>query len=251
MLEVKQLYKAYPVAGGTLPVLWDVSFTVEEGEFYMILGRSGCGKTTLLRLLGGFEKPDGGQILLDGQEVNKPSPRQMMVFQSFDQLFPWYTLRENLIYAMKRGGVGRNAGEERKTRKAEKAMLEERMRKYLKLAELSDFADSYPHQLSGGMKQRGALARALCLEPEMMLLDEPFSSLDYVTKKESGQRVKEMAAKTGCTAVMVTHDIEEALELGTVIAVMGKENRGLKAVFRKGREGFPSDLKGQLEAYLR
>lgn len=251
MLEVKQLYKSYPVAGGTLPVLWDVSFTVEDREFYMLLGRSGCGKTTLLRLLGGFEKPDGGQILLDGQEVSKPSPDRMMVFQGFDQLFPWYTLKENLIYAMKRAGVGRDAGQGRKNREEEREMLEARMHKYLELAELYDFADSYPHQLSGGMKQRGALARALCLEPKMMLLDEPFSSLDYVTKKESGQRLKEMVRGTGCTVVMVTHDIEEALELGTVIAVIGKDNRGLKALFRKGREGFPSDLKGQLEAYLR
>lgn len=241
MLEVKQLCKAYPVTGGMLPVLEDVSFTVKDREFYMILGRSGCGKTTLLRMLGGFEEPDAGQILLDGEEIKKPSPSQMMVFQSFDQLFPWYTLKENLIYAMKRGGIRDGRGEKGKTR----------AEKYLKLAGLSEFAESYPHQLSGGMKQRGALARALCLEPKMLLLDEPFSSLDYVTKKESLKGLGELVERTGCTAVMVTHDIEEALRLGTVIAVASKENRGIKALFRRGTEGFEPNLREQLEEYLR
>ncbi len=106
------------------------------------------------------------------------------------------------------------------------------------------------HQLSGGMKQRGALARALCLEPKILLLDEPFSSLDAITRKKLGKLVKEMVIKTGCTAVMVTHDMEEALELGTSVAVFHKKVRGLRAEYRRGEEGFPADMRETLERYL-
>ena len=220
-----------------MTVLDQVNLQVEDREFYMILGQSGCGKTTFLRMLGGFEKPDEGEILIDGRPAAGPGADRMMVFQSFDQLFPWYTLKENLIYAMKKT-------------KASVSSYEKQAEKFLELAGLSGFENSYPHQLSGGMKQRGALARALCLEPKILLLDEPFSSLDAITRKKLGKLVKEMVIKTGCTAVMVTHDMEEALELGTSVAVFHKKVRGLRAEYRRGEEGFPADMRETLERYL-
>ncbi len=214
----------------------DVSLTGQDRDFYLILGQSGCGKTTFLRMLGGFETPDRGEIRMDGKPAKKPGADRMMVFQSFDQLFPWYTLKENLLYAMRRAG-DHSVDRERQADK------------FLKLAGLEGFENSYPHQLSGGMKQRGALARALCLEPKVLLLDEPFSSLDAITRRKLGQVLKEMTEETGCTAVMVTHDLSEALELGTAFAVFGKEEKGLKAEYRRDAED-PEDFRRRIRESL-
>lgn len=239
MLEVKHLYKSFSGTDGRLSVIEDLSFSVEDGAFYMILGQSGCGKTTLLRMLGGFEQPDCGEILLDGVRKTEPGADRMMLFQSFDQLFPWFTLQENLVYAMKKAGLSKERGS-----------WEEQARQYLAMAGLSGFEASYPHQLSGGMKQRGALARALCLHPGILLLDEPFSSLDAITKKKLGELLRRLTEQTGCTAVMVTHDISEALELGSTVAVLGRGSAGFRAEVRRGEGGFPADLRETLEAYL-
>lgn len=239
MLEMKHLEKSFPVSGSVHRVIQDLNFQVQEGDFYIILGQSGCGKSTLLRLIGGFGKPDSGRILLEGKEVAGPSKDIMMVFQSFDQLFPWFTLKKNLIYALKK--VQSPVPEEG---------YEAYAKSYLKLAGLGGFEDSYPHQLSGGMKQRGALARALCLKPKVLLMDEPFSSLDSITKKNAYENIKNMAAQTGCTIIMVTHDIEEALILGNVIAVFSKETRNFKEIFKRTPGEVQPELKNRLEGYL-
>lgn len=238
MLEIKNLYRSFPGSGSVHPVIRDLSFSVKEQDFYVILGQSGCGKSTLLRLIGGFDKPDSGQILLDGKEVTKPSKDMMMVFQSFDQLFPWHTLKGNLIYAMKKVGIP-VPGEG----------YEGYVMRYLEMAGLGGFENSYPHQLSGGMKQRGALARALCLKPKVLLMDEPFSSLDYVTKRNAYQNIRHMAKQTGCTIIMVTHDIEEALLLGTTVAVFSKETLAFHKVM-KVEAGDGLDRRPELERYL-
>lgn len=239
MLEVRNLSKSFAVAGAERRVIRDLNLTVENRAFFMILGQSGCGKSTLLRIIGGFEKPDRGEILLDGKPVEKPSKDIMMVFQDFEQLFPWFTLKKNLVYALKKAKVaipGRD--------------YDGYVRRYLKMAGLEGFEDSFPHQLSGGMKQRGALARALCLKPGVLLLDEPFSSLDPVTKQGLYTCVGEMAGQTGTTVVMVTHDIGEALVLGTSIAVLSKETGRFLDLFARGAEGFEPGAREGLEACL-
>ncbi len=239
MLEVRNLYKTFEMPEGGHRVIEDLSFTVQNRDFFMILGQSGCGKSTLLRMIGGFTRPDKGEILLDGKRVEKPSRDMMMVFQNFDQLFPWFTLIENLTYGLKKVKMpvpGRN--------------YREYAMEYLRMAGLEGFKDSYPHQLSGGMKQRGALARALCLKPGILLMDEPFSSLDYITKRGLYESVRNMTAQTGATVIMVTHDLEEALALGTTIGVLSRETGRFAGGYRRGDAGFDEGVREGLEGML-
>ena len=239
MLEVRNLYKSFDVAGKRQRVIEDLSFVVQDRDFYMILGQSGCGKSTLLRMLGGFAAPDKGDILLDGQRVIRPSRNMMMVFQDFNQLFPWFTLKGNMIYALKKAKI-RVEGDDY----GAYALA------YLRMAGLEGCMDSYPHQLSGGMKQRGALARALCLRPGVLLMGEPFSSLDYMTKHGLYKSIKEMVEQTGATVVMVTHDIEEALCLGTSIRVLSKESGRFSGMYDQGGDGFSAGVREQMEGCL-
>jgi len=222
ILSLKNIAFSYHSLNGEIKALDNISFSVRTGEFLAIVGPSGCGKSTLLRLIGGFDRPDSGSLLLDGTEITAPSKDIMMVFQSFDQLFPWYTVLGNLTYAMKKAGLFRTLAERK-----------ECARSYLSMAGLSGFENTYPHQLSGGMKQRAALARALSLKPKVLLMDEPFSSLDIATKKALYPVVTAMAAQTGCTILLVTHDIREARTLGSHIAVMSRQKKGISAVFSK------------------
>lgn len=240
MLTVRGLSKSFQSGGTTHEVIRELDFTVQDRAFFMVLGQSGCGKSTLLRMLGGFLAPDGGEILLDGKPVKRPSKDIMMVFQDFDQLFPWFTLEGNLKYALKKTKAevpGRD--------------VTGYVKRYLEMAGLWDFKDCYPHQLSGGMKQRGALSRALCLRPGVLLLDEPFSSLDTVTKEGLYECVKAMAGQTGTTVVMVTHDVGEALYLGTSIAVLSRETGRFSGTFARAADGFPPGTRQALEACLR
>lgn len=239
MLEIKHLYHSFPIGETLHPVIQDLDFTVNAHDFFVILGQSGCGKSTLLRLIGGFLHPDSGSILLDGIPVTSPSGDMMMVFQSFDQLFPWYTLKDNLIYAMKKAHL--DIPVHRRSHYAAE---------YLKLAGLEEFQNSYPHQLSGGMKQRGALARALCLKPRLLLMDEPFSSLDYITKRNSYDSIRHMVSQTGCTIILVTHDIEEALLLGTSIAVFSRTQKQFKEIHVNTPGNPDPGLKTHLEGQL-
>ena len=206
--------------GKQFPVLDGVTLSLLEGERFVLLGRSGCGKTTLLRCMGGFLHPDAGEILLQGERVEKPAADRMMVFQDFNQLFPWMTLKKNLTYAIKKANplVTR---EER-----ERIAME-----FLAAAGLSGFENQYPAELSGGMKQRGALARALAVGPKLLLMDEPFSSLDYLSRMTARKTVLTMAEQTGCTVFLVTHDIDEAVELGTRIGVFDINTHKVTEVF--------------------
>ncbi|MDD3214223.1 MAG: ATP-binding cassette domain-containing protein [Eubacteriales bacterium] len=204
---------------GSQSVLKDVSFSVESGETLAIVGRSGCGKTTLLRMLAGFLPPDGGVVWMDGRRADTPDKDRLMVFQSFDQLFPWFTLRKNIQYALK------------KTR-PELSKTEARETALRCLAEmgLAGAEDKYPYQLSGGMKQRGALARAMALSPRALLMDEPFSSLDVYSRESARASLKTLKKATGAAVVLVTHDLEEAAALATHIALMKAEAGGIFAL---------------------
>lgn len=214
LLMANGLVRRFDGTAGT--VLDGVSLEVKQGEIFAVLGQSGCGKSTLLRLLGGFDRPDAGDVTLDGAAVTAPRRDLVMMFQSFEQLFPWFTLRENLVYALRKTGVERD-----------KTAANARAVDYLAQTGLSGFEDAYPHTLSGGMKQRGALARALCLRPRVLLMDEPFSSLDFLTRKAMQQTLLELQRTSGTTVVLVTHDIDEAVALGDRVAVLDRREKRL------------------------
>ena len=212
MLELKEIDKNFWKDGQQLPVLTEVSLKLQKGERFVLLGRSGCGKTTLLRCMGGFLQPDAGQVILDGAPVEAPGIDRMMVFQDFNQLCPWMTLKKNLTYALKKG-----------RRELSKEERENVAMKFIQMAGLSGFENQYPAALSGGMKQRGALARALALQPKLLLMDEPFSSLDYLSRQTARETVLKLQEQTGCTIFLVTHDLEDAVELGTRIGILDEE----------------------------
>jgi ABC-type nitrate/sulfonate/bicarbonate transport system ATPase subunit len=216
-------------------VLRNVSFAVESGETLAIVGRSGCGKTTLLRMLAGFLPPDEGAVWLDGRRADAPDKDRLMVFQSFDQLFPWFTLRKNILYALV------------KTR-PELAKAEARALTARCLAEmgLSGAEDKYPYQLSGGMKQRGALARAMALSPKALLMDEPFSSLDVYSRESARESLKTLKAATGAAVVLVTHDLFEAADLADRIAIIRQESKGIAAMV----DNTGPDVTGRLRKLL-
>lgn len=218
-LSADRLCKSF----GGQTVLKDVSFSVQSGETLAFVGRSGCGKTTLLRILAGFLPPDSGGVTLDGKLSDAPGKDKLMVFQSFDQLFPWFTLRGNIQYALKKTRPGLVKREAR-----DLAM------ECLADMGLSGAEEKYPYQLSGGMKQRGALARAMALSPKALLLDEPFSSLDIQSRESAHESLRTLKAATGAAVVLVTHDLQEAAALATRIALIKAEAHGIVAEMDNG-----------------
>jgi NitT/TauT family transport system ATP-binding protein len=207
-LSVEHLFFAYDEQKITLE---DISLTVPEGEFICLLGSSGCGKTTLLRLLAGLERPAGGRILWRGRPVRGPSPDRGIVFQEYG-LFPWYRLRDNVALAVEKVSPG-----------ASKAEIRERAEDYLGMVGLHDAAQKYPHELSGGMRQRGAIARTLALGSPVLLMDEPFGALDPVNRIRLQELLLDIwsASSPRRTVVFVTHDVDEAIFLGDRVVVLG------------------------------
>ena len=187
--------------------LRDVSLQVTAGEFVCLVGPSGCGKTTLLRLMDGLLEPDSGQVIIDGDRRAKPGPHAGFVFQSF-RLLPWRTVVDNVIFPLQVQAIAR----------AERV---DRAREYLRLVGLEDFENSYPHELSGGMQQRVGLARALALEPEILLMDEPFAALDAQTREFMQLELGRIWEHLGIAVVFVTHSLDEALFLADRIVLMG------------------------------
>ncbi len=200
--DVRIMYDAFCAVDGA-------SFTVRRGEKFVIIGPSGCGKTTLLKAVAGFIRPAGGVILVNGAPVGEPGPDRAVVFQDFEQLFPWRTVLGNITYALAvAAGVRGEAGRDR-------------ARRMLDLVGIAHAAGRFPHQLSGGMKQRAAIARALALEPQILLMDEPFGALDEITRSRLGMELNEIWRRTGVTIILVTHSIPEAVFLGHRVMVMG------------------------------
>ena len=202
VLEVKDLTKRF---GDTL-ALDNVSFEVHRREFVCVVGAPGCGKSTLVRLLAGLEQQTSGHLLLDGKEVEGPGADRGMVFQGYT-LFPWLTIKENVMFGPKMKGMSREAAREEADQ-------------WLSLVSLDSFADSYPHQLSGGMKQRVAIARALANSPRILLMDEPFGALDAQTRAQMQRHLLHIWKNADVTIVFITHDLDEAIYLADRILVL-------------------------------
>jgi NitT/TauT family transport system ATP-binding protein len=205
MVQLSHVYLDYH-SGAT--IVEDVNLSIQRGEKFVIIGPSGCGKTTLLKVIGGFLKPRQGTVLVNGTPVKKPGPDRAFVFQDFEQLFAWRTVLGNIVYALQ------------VTRRISQRDAIEKARFYLDLVDVAGAEDKYPHMLSGGMKQRTALARALALEPDILLMDEPFGALDAITRNQLQLELNAIWKRTGVTIILVTHSIQEAVFLGHRVAVM-------------------------------
>jgi NitT/TauT family transport system ATP-binding protein len=219
LLSVEDVTLQYVTPSAIVTATWRVSFSCASGERLVLLGPSGCGKSTLLKCVGGFVKPVEGKVRLAGQEVKAPGPDRMMVFQEFDQLLPWKTVRENILFPLRQAQS-----------KWSRSETEERARLYIEKVGLTKFADSYPHQLSGGMKQRVAIARAMAMEPTILLMDEPFASLDALTRRKMQDELLQLWEGTRFTLLFVTHSIEEAILVGSRIVVLSPHPGQVKAV---------------------
>ena len=194
-----------------------LDLTIRAGEFFVLVGPSGCGKSTVLDLISGLNQPAGGSIRVDGRVVTEPGLDRGFVFQQYT-LLPWRTAQGNIEFALEAAGG------------LKKAERRERARTYLELVGLTDFADRYPHELSGGMKQRVAIARSLSYEPEVLLMDEPYGALDAQTRERLQQELLSIWRRTGTTIVFITHDIDEAVFLGQRVGVMSNRPGRLKEV---------------------
>ncbi len=212
--EVSHLYR--PPSGRPVKALEGVSLAIAEREFLALLGPSGCGKSTLLYLIGGFLPTEEGRITVDGKPVAAPGPDRGIVFQHF-ALFPWKTVRGNVLYGLERMGLPR---EER----------EKRAQDYINLVGLRGFEDSYPSHLSGGMKQRTAIARTLAFDPKILLMDEPFGALDAQTRGLMQSELLSIWHRTPKTVIFVTHDVQEAVYLADRVAVMSARPGQIKAL---------------------
>ncbi|MGN1350255.1 MAG: ABC transporter ATP-binding protein [Anaerovoracaceae bacterium] len=214
-LEVKNLTKIFSSAGGNVTAISDINLQVGQSEFVMIVGPSGCGKSTLINIIGGLETATSGQVLLDGSPVAGPGVDRGMVFQGYS-LFPWLTVQKNIEFGLKM----------KKVPAKERA---ERARAYIDMVGLSGFENALPKQLSGGMKQRVAIARTLANEPEVLLMDEPFGALDAQTRMVMQELLSGISVKTGTTILFITHDIDEAVLLGQRVYVMSRRPGTIKA----------------------
>jgi len=205
-LETINLYKHFATRQGQLLVLRDINLHVETGEFVCAVGASGSGKTTLLRLIAGLDTPTSGKISVDGKPVLGPGADRGMVFQSYT-LYPWMSVAKNVGFGLKLQGISRS-------------VRRQRVAEYLDVVGLSQFANAYPRELSGGMKQRVAIARALASQPKILLMDEPFGALDVQTKETMQEFLLDLWRRTGTSILMITHDVEEAIFLSQRIYVL-------------------------------
>ena len=220
--------------GRQLMVLDNVSFNVELNEIVAVIGHSGCGKTTLLRIVCSFEASDEGLVLLDGVKCIKPCKDMLMLFQDFNQLLPWKTVLGNVMHPL-------IATKTVRTRKDAKKYALKRITD----VGLIGFEHNYPHQLSGGMKQRAAVARALALQPRVMLMDEPFASLDNITRSTLQELTRRVCDKYGISALLVTHSVEEAVVMADRIIVMDKNPGRIKAILANSAKDTPPEQRAE------
>ena len=217
LLEVDGVTLQYKTKEHLVTATWRVGFKVFQGDRFILLGPSGCGKSTLLKGVGGFMKPVEGTIKLNGKVVQRPGPDRMMVFQEFDQLLPWKTVRQNVLFPLVTSG------------RVKRDEAGARAQKYIDKVGLTKFADVYPHMLSGGMKQRVAIARAMAMEPDILLMDEPFAALDALTRRKMQEELLQLWEDVRFTVLFVTHSIEEAVIVGSRILVLSPHPGQVKA----------------------
>lgn len=222
-ISLQHIDMVYPNANGT-HALSDINLEIEKGEFVCILGSSGCGKSTLLEIIAGLLKQTGGKVLLDSQELDGPSKDIGVVFQD-SSLFPWRTVRKNIEFGLEINGRS----------KAEKRELVD---KYIKMMSLTGFEDRYPHQLSGGMRQRVGLARTMVNNPEVLLMDEPLGALDYMTRQTIQDEIVDLWQRENKTLIFITHDVSEAVYLGTRVILFSPRPGRVSNIYPIG-EGRP------------
>jgi len=206
IVEIKEVSKLFKLQDQTINALSGANLAIAKGEFICLIGASGCGKSTLLRIMAGFEKPSSGEALMWGKPIDGPGPSRGMVFQDY-ALFPWLSVRDNIGFGPAARGL--SSGEVKAT-----------VDKFIDLVGLQKFATAYPHQLSGGMKQRVAIARVLANDAELVLMDEPFGALDAMTRERLQDELLEIWERTKLTVVFVTHSVEEAIFLANRVVVM-------------------------------
>jgi NitT/TauT family transport system ATP-binding protein len=228
LLQVQDVSLEYRSAGRIVRATHRVSFDVHRGDRFVLLGPSGCGKSSLLKAAAGFLDPVEGSIALNGEPVRGPGPDRVVVFQEFDQLPPWKTVRQNVMFPLLASArMGR--------RDAERRALH-----WLEKVGLSAFADAYPHTLSGGMKQRVAIARALAMQPDVLLMDEPFAALDALTRRKMQEELQALWEELRFTLLFVTHSIEEALVVGNRILLLSPHPGRVRAELNSHQFGLHS-----------
>nr|WP_294549615.1 ABC transporter ATP-binding protein [uncultured Rhodopila sp.] len=213
-IDVRDVSHRFDLGGKFLPVLSRITLHVEPGELVALLGPSGCGKSTLLRLVAGLEPPTVGSVKADGEDITRPDPSRVVMFQD-PTLYPWRTVRANVSLGLEARGLLRSQGY--------------RVDEALQLVGLTHFATAYPHQLSGGMAQRVSLARALVNDPKLLLLDEPLGKLDSMTRVSMQKELVSLWRRSGFTALLVTHDVDEALFMANRVVVLSDRPASIKA----------------------
>jgi len=233
LLSVSDVTLQYKTREHLVTATYRVSFQVFKSDRYVLLGPSGCGKSTLLKAVGGYLTPVEGTIRLKGETVTKPGPDRMMVFQEFDQLLPWKTVKQNVTFALISSGKYKGKDAE------EKAMH------CIEKVNLTKFANSFPHTLSGGMKQRVAIARGMAMEPDVLLMDEPFAALDALTRRKMQEELLQLWDDTHFTVLFVTHSIPEAVKIGNRILLLSPHPGQVKAELNSSGQDDEDPVTGQ------
>ncbi|QKY06272.1 ABC transporter ATP-binding protein [Janthinobacterium lividum] len=236
LLSVKHVSLEYRTEQRTVRATHDVSFDVFRGDRFVLLGPSGCGKSSLLKAVAGFIAPRAGSIAMQGQPIHKPGPDRVVVFQEFDQLPPWKTVLENVMFPLLA------------SRRLDKVAARERAHHWIVKVGLAGFEDAHPHTLSGGMKQRVAIARALAMQPEVLLMDEPFAALDALTRRKMQEELSRLWEELRFTLVFVTHSIEEALVVGNRILLLSPHPGRVRAELNSHQFGLHSAGSAEFQA---
>jgi len=243
VVEVRGVTLQYKTSDRLVTATYRVDFNVLRSDRFVLLGPSGCGKSTLLKAIGGYMHPTEGTIRLNGRDVTRPGPDRMMVFQEFDQLLPWKTVLQNVMFPLVTSG------------KYERATAREKALGLIAKVNLAKFADSYPHTLSGGMKQRVAIARGMAMEPDILLMDEPFAALDALTRRTCQDELLQLWSETRFTVLFVTHSIAEAIKIGNRILLLSPHPGRVKAEIAdvdqvSGEDGSAARLEQQIHDLL-
>jgi NitT/TauT family transport system ATP-binding protein len=225
LLDAQDVTLQYRTATHVVTAAYQVSFSVHEGDRYVVLGPSGCGKSTILKAAGGFLRPSAGVFHIRGKPIAGPGPDRMMVFQDFEQLMPWKTVLGNVVFPM------------RAARRFPRREADQRALAAIERVGLAKFRDAYPHTLSGGMKMRVAIARAMALEPDILLMDEPFAALDALTRRAMQEDLIALWSQLRFTVLFVTHSIEEAIIIGSRILILSPHPGRVRAELDASRFG--------------